>query len=495
MMRLSHAAPLAAALALLAACSGSGDTPLSPVDAASPAYGKAPAVPQAPRSPTAVAGDARATVSWLAPNKADRSAIQSYRVTSVPGGITATVAAPALTATVAGLTNGTAYQFSVVAINAAGASASSPLTAPVTPRAAEPPPPPPPPGSRWVSGYYVGYQRGLYPESSVDFSLMTHLIVGRIIPQADGSVLTHFDIDNTSGPAMARDLSTRAHAAGRKAILMLGGAGEHAGFVGAASSTNRARFVANLVRIMDELGYDGIDVDWEPIETADRAPLLQLLKDLRAARPGMLLTIPVGWTNANFTQVDSWYAQVAAEVQQMNLMTYDMAGPWGGWSSWHSSAVTGHGGTYPSSVESSIAQYLAVGIPASKLGVGIGFYGSCWRGVTGPRQPLNGAYIVAGDNVMSYRNIMASYHSATARRWDDAAKATYLTFTTAAGPQGCNFVSYEDEQSIAAKGDYVRASGLGGAIIWTIAQGHLPGAPEGSRDPLLRATYQAIVAQ
>ncbi|HEX5830373.1 MAG TPA: hypothetical protein VFY16_05280 [Gemmatimonadaceae bacterium] len=62
----------------------------------------------------------------------------------------------------------------------------------------------------------------------------------------------------------------------------------------------------------DSLGYDGIDVDWEPINAEDRAPLLALLQELRAARPGMLLTIPVGWVNTNFAgTVDSWYAQVA----------------------------------------------------------------------------------------------------------------------------------------------------------------------------------------
>lgn len=479
---------------MLAACDGSATRAVSPADSLDAAFGKAVAVPQAPRSPVATAGDARATVQWLEPSKADRSAIQSYRVTSTPGGLTATVPAASLSATVTGLTNGTSYRFSVVAINAAGSSAASALSNAVTPAAPTPPPPPPPPASgRWVSGYYVGYQRSLYPETSVDFSLMTHIIVGRIIPQADGSVLTHFDIDNTNGPAMARALSSRAHAAGRKAILMLGGAGEHAGFVGAANNTNRTKFVANLLRIMDDLGYDGIDVDWEPIETVDRAPLLQLLKDLRAARPSILLSIPVGWTNANFVQVDSWYAEVAAQVQQMNLMTYDMAGPWGGWVSWHFAALQDHGADHPSSIASSIQQYRNVGIPASKLGIGIGFYGACWRGVTGPRQALNGAYIVASDNTMSYRNIMASYYNSAARRWDDAAKAGYLTFSTATGPQGCNFVSYEDEQSIAAKSEFVRAQGLGGAIIWTIAQGYLPNAAAGAQDPLLKATYQGIV--
>jgi chitinase len=128
-------------------------------------------------------------------------------------------------------------------------------------------------------------------------------------------------------------------------------------------------------------------------------------------------------------------------------------------------------------------------VPAAKLGIGIPFYGVCWRGVTGPNQTSGTMTIVADDNVMSYRAIMASYYNAGARKWDDVAKMGYLSFASPFGPQGCQFVTYDDAQSIAAKGAYVRSAGLGGAIVWTINQGHL-GA---GSDPVLRATYEAIV--
>lgn len=348
---------------------------------------------------------------------------------------------------------------------------------------------------RWVSGYYVGYQRALYPPEEVDFSLLTHLFVGRLRPTAGGDVLRDMDVDDVQGPALARALSARAHQAGRRAVLMLGGSGEHAGFVGAASPANRPRFVAQILRAVDELGYDGVDVDWEPIEPADRAPLLALLKELRAARPGMIITLPVGWVNSNSRdEPDPWYAQAAAVVDQLNLMTYDMAGPWGGWESWHFAPLYDHAPTHPSSVASSVQAYLDLGIAPAKLGIGLGFYGSCWRGVTGPRQPLGaGASQAASDNSMLYSALRASYLDAGARRWDAAARAPYLSFAAPRGPQGCTFVSYEDEESIAAKGEFVRGRGLGGVIVWTIGGGHLRGAPAGSRDPLLAAAHAAVL--
>lgn len=486
----------ALALFLAAACSAAGPTESTQPDGQA-MEARRSALPSAPQSVRAVAGDARAAVSWTAPSSDGGRTLQSYRVTASPGGATTSVAAPSTSATVAGLANGTAYTFSVVAINSAGAGPASASSAPVTPQAAPTLPPPSGTPGRWVSGYYVGYQRSLYPASEVDFSLMTHIIVGPIEPTATGGILADFDINTVEGPALARTLSTRAHQAGKKAILMLGGAGSHAQFVGAASASYRELFVANLLATMDNLGYDGIDVDWEPIQEADKAPLLWLLQQLRARRPGMLITIPVGTVNTNFPATyDAWYAQVAAVVDQMNVMSYSMSGAWQGWEVWHHAPLNDAGRNRPVSVASTVDRFLAVGVPAAKLGIGLGFYGTCWKGAYQPRVAQStGTAVLAGDNAMSYANIMASYHDAAARRWDAAAGVPYLTFSSPRGPKGCNFISYEDEQSIAAKGEFARSRGLGGAIVWTIGQGHITTAPAGSRDPLLAATARSFLAQ
>jgi chitinase len=170
-----------------------------------------------------------------------------------------------------------------------------------------------------------------------------------------------------------------------------------------------------------------------------------------------------------------------------------MADNWGGWTSWHTAALYGHGGDHPSSIASTVDAYRAIGVPAAKLGFGVGAYGSCWRGPTAPLQPLAaGAAIVASDNAMSYANIMAQYYSAAAYRWDATARAGYLTFAAPSGPQQCTMVSYEDPRSVAEKAAYARAAGLGGAIVWTVGQGYMPNAAAGDRDPLLKAAFSAL---
>jgi len=82
---------------------------------------------------------------------------------------------------------------------------------------------------------------------------------------------------------------------------------------------------------------------------------------------------------------------------------------------------------------------------------------------------------------------MAGYYSAAARQWDATAHVPYLSSQAGLGAQHCNFLSYEDPQSLADKGAYAKANGLGGIIIWTISQGYLASQPLGQRDPLLEA--------
>jgi hypothetical protein len=88
-------------------------------------------VPDAPTGVSATAGNTQATVSFTAPVSNGGAAITGYTVTSNPGGFTATGSSSPLTVT--GLTNGTAYTFTVVATNSVGDSTPSAASSAVTP--------------------------------------------------------------------------------------------------------------------------------------------------------------------------------------------------------------------------------------------------------------------------------------------------------------------------------------------------------------------------
>jgi Fibronectin type III domain/FG-GAP-like repeat len=90
-----------------------------------------PMAPAMPPRPSATAGDGQAQVTWTASDNGG-SAITGYLVTAAPGGRTATTTG-GTTAAVTGLTNGTAYTFTVTATNTLGESAASAASAAVTP--------------------------------------------------------------------------------------------------------------------------------------------------------------------------------------------------------------------------------------------------------------------------------------------------------------------------------------------------------------------------
>ncbi|MDZ7785249.1 MAG: choice-of-anchor U domain-containing protein [Halioglobus sp.] len=90
-------------------------------------------MPDAPIIGTAAAGNAQAQVAFTAPADNGGASITGYTATSSPSGLVGTCASSPCT--VAGLTNGTEYTFTVVATNSAGDSAPSAASNAVTPDA------------------------------------------------------------------------------------------------------------------------------------------------------------------------------------------------------------------------------------------------------------------------------------------------------------------------------------------------------------------------
>ncbi|WP_370289980.1 fibronectin type III domain-containing protein [Nocardioides sp.] len=86
--------------------------------------------PSAPTTVSAVAGDSSVRVSWSAPSDDGGSPVTGYTVLGSPGGSCVVVAT---SCTITGLTNGTAYSFTVRPRNAVGEGATSGASSAVTP--------------------------------------------------------------------------------------------------------------------------------------------------------------------------------------------------------------------------------------------------------------------------------------------------------------------------------------------------------------------------
>lgn len=355
--------------------------------------------------------------------------------------------------------------------------------------------------SPWVTAYYAGWSQGRYnngvlPAGEIDFSALTHIIHFAILPNADGSLDTTVNnLVETNSAALV----SRAHAAGKKAIICIGGWGSSGAFREATGLLNRSRFINNLVGFMQNRGYDGIDIDWEPLEATDVLQFTLFITEFRlrmnAINPRPLLTTAVNYQATAFTALFDLFDQI-------NIMTYDLSGAWPGWVTWHTAPLYNGGSTFPStggplpSASDMINKFESVGIPANKLGIGVPFYGYVWSGgggtptggVTQPRQTWTTTPKVRAN--VPYAAIIQDYYKTGSRRWDNVAEVSYLSIDKPDSTQDM-FISFDDEQAIWKKFEFVRTNNLGGVFIWELGGGHRTDLPAGQRDRLLQSVKQA----
>lgn len=284
-----------------------------------------------------------------------------------------------------------------------------------------------------VVGAYVSSWTQVIPNPS----LMTHLFY------AFGGVNQSFDGVNIDNPDRLRTIvALKRQNPKLKVLLSIGGWGSGRFSEMAADEEKRNDFARECHRIASEYGLDGIDIDWEyPTQSSagissspdDTKNFTLLMQDLRKALgKKMLLTCA---TVANGDYID--FANCIKYIDFVNVMSYDMDNP-----------PKHHSALYPSDISGwmttsqAVKAHLKKGVPASKLVMGMPFYGR------GARQ-----YSLWSKN----QNIKIDAH----KKWSEASQVPYL-----ANDSDSLVFGYENPRSIAIKCQYVIDHHLRGAMYW-----------------------------
>ena len=205
--------------------------------------------------------------------------------------------------------------------------------------------------SKKIIGYFPEWESA--DVTAINYTKLTHIIYFHIWPNADGTLDTSAVVEEDLNSVILD-----AHDAGVKVLIAAGGWGVSNGFSPmAADNIARANFVNNIVQLLDNYGLDGVDIDWEPIDTETKKNNQAiLLADLKTALPDKLVTVAV---NAERLDLNS---SSADDIDWVNVMAYDM--------NWRH----GEHSNFDDSV-AALEMYVTEGIPEEKLALGIPFYG------------------------------------------------------------------------------------------------------------------------
>ncbi len=382
-----------------------------------------------------------------------------------------------------------------------------------------------------VIGYYMPSLDGSFPPSAIgeaQAKQLTHINFAFI---GINEALECDFIDEQDAGAVAQSIaelqSLKSWNPNLKTLFSIGGWAESndaSAKVGryrdAFKPQNIAHFAESCLDFMETHGFDGIDIDWEYPRTEDTDNFvagLALIRDQLDARgEGELLTI-AGAGGAFF--MSRYYhklPEIVAELDFINLMTYDLNGPWQGVTRTnHHAHLYGHAdeprfynalrevqlgltwsettqrftSPFALTVDAAVRQHLLMDIPREKIVMGVPFYGRAFFNTANANDGLYQSFNTPGGDpyvgdpsllygcsacearneprIATYREIqqLAAGDWGYEQHFDDLTKAVWLHH-----PERGIFVSYDSPMSLRYKTDYIKSEGLGGVMFWHLGQ-------------------------
>jgi chitinase len=319
-----------------------------------------------------------------------------------------------------------------------------------------------------VLGYYPSWKSGLEPDR-INYRQFTHLCHAFLMADTSGTL-------KTEGNLPSRELTSRAHAAGVKVLLSIGGA--DSGAYMAPITTNpltRERFALDITAMALDHGYDGIDLDWEfPVTPEQKDALTALARRIRAIfnekKLDALLTSAKSGAAWASRHVDA--AALLEVMDFISVMTYDVHGPWSDHAGYNAPLRVSPEDRDKCTSNSLIGQMAhwtdAKEWPKNRLLVGVPCYG---RGFVVEKwhEPFPSADKPAHP-YLPFKDVAGLLADGWVRHWDDVAQVPWLS-----KPGVKELISYDDRQSARIKGAWAREHGFAGVFFWEISQDLIDG--------------------
>ncbi|MDQ1289383.1 MAG: chitinase [Actinomycetota bacterium] len=259
-----------------------------------------------------------------------------------------------------------------------------------------------------------------------------------------------------------------------KVLWSFGGWTWSPGFSQAVKSP--AAFAASCHKLVEDPRwadvFDGIDIDWEypnacgvACDTSGRSGYKDLMAAMRSTfgTDGLVTSAITGDGSSGGKLDAADYAGAAASVDWYMAMTYDYAGAFNptGPTAPHS-PLTSYSGQPSGTGDSAaaVAKLKALGVPSSKVLLGIGFYGRGWTGVSGDAAGGKATGAAPG----TYEAGIEDYKVLKTR-----CPATGTIGGTAYARCGDQWWSYDTPQTITGKMNYAKQQKLGGAFFWELS--------------------------
>lgn len=213
----------------------------------------------------------------------------------------------------------------------------------------------------------------------------------------------------------------------------------------------RSRHVQNIVDEVLARNYDGIDIDYESLDTSIRESYSAFIRELGEAlhAHGKLLSVAVHAKDQDYGGLGGFqdWQVIGQYADRLRIMTYDYH--WRG---------GGPGPVAPLYWVQDVADYAASVVDPSKVFIGVPFYGYDWP----PQGNARGLPWGDIEDLIAEQDLTVNHMVRNSNGWVDESWFRYQS------AEGTREVWFMTDRSLEAKIDLVQSMDLAGIAIWQI---------------------------